>query len=160
MSVHKVIAGSVLTAGLGVAGLMGAGTASAVGFSFDSPATDPVTQNFGPGGSASTSVGDTDTALAVALGQNASVETGTNSAGHNLVAINGNVSLGNNATNNNVLTVGGDTTLKNNAADNTLVTVGTGVDGKNDVKGVTTLAVCGFSFTGQADSITLSNGCF
>jgi hypothetical protein len=160
MSVHKMVAGSVLTAGLGVAGLMGAGTASAVGFSFDSPATDPVTQNFGPGGSASTSVGDNDTALAVALGKNASVSTGNNSSGNTLVAVNGSVSLGNNATDNRVLAAGGDTTLKNNAAGNTLVTLGTDVDGKNNVAGVTTFAVCGTSFTGQAESITLSNGCF
>jgi hypothetical protein len=48
MNVRKAVAGSVLAAGLGMAGMMGAGTASALGFSYSDGVNDPV--NVGTGG--------------------------------------------------------------------------------------------------------------
>ncbi|WNG92967.1 hypothetical protein [Mycobacterium sp. ITM-2016-00318] len=167
MTVRKIVAGSVLAAGLGAVGIFGAGTAFAV---------DPAPAPSGPGisfssnGGAATTFGNGATANSGTVGKNnqaLAINTGLSPLGssatalgerNNVVSIDGHSVTGSGTSGNNVITAFGVTTLGGNTHDNTVVNVGGVVtaSGQGNDAGVTNLSACGSTLTGQADHITVN----
>lgn len=141
MKVSKLFAGPVLAAGLGIAAFAGAGTASALGLSADLNGDG---QSFDIGSGATTSqTGNAsgNPALAVSLLGPASTSATGNAHGNTLIAVDGQVSVGGNSNGNTIVQVG-------NKSSST---------GQGNKPGETSIEVCGFNFTGQADHVTTSS---
>jgi hypothetical protein len=179
MMVRKVVAGSALAAGLGMAGLLGAAPAFAgPGVNFDN----------GSGGTNNLSLGDTtpasgayanaaegNRALAVSTGLTPGGATAVaQGKGNNVVSIDGHAVTGPQSENNNVvtilggatvngkrnnvLTVGGVTGVDKSSHDNTIVNLGGAVQSKKqgEEAGALSVSVCGNSIGGQTDHIKVS----
>ena len=161
MNVRKVVAGSVLAAGLGVAGVFGAGTASAApGISYDP----------GTGGTGTIGIGDTQSktgataiakpgnqALAVSLiGPSSATATG-NADNNNVFAWDGVSAVGGNAHDNNVFTSYGATTMKGNESGNNIVNAGSLVDVHGNAASQTSVSFCGGSvIAAQSNKVTVN----
>jgi hypothetical protein len=181
MDVRKVVAGSVLMAGLGAAGMFGAGTAFAgPGVSFDNGTGGTNTVGFGDrseatGATAVASEGNRALAVnigsktgtqAIADGRNNNVVsidgvavTGPDTENNNVVNAFGITSVGGAAKNNNVVTVAGATVVDGDAHDNTIINAGGVVSSfdQGDAPGALSVSVCGTSISGQADHIEVSD---
>jgi hypothetical protein len=134
----KAVAGTVIAAGFSVAGMLGAGTASALGF-----AVDPAGPNNSFSiGTASADVGDANNGLAVSVFSPASVQVnGKAATGNTLIAVDGSVTVDGKVTGGTFVNVGSHTKANGAVADNTV-----------------SLVACNFSFTGQAAHVTTSHG--
>ncbi len=168
MTVRKVVAGSVLAAGLGVAGMLGAGTAAAgPGISID-PGTDGK-GSFGLGDQTKTGATakatEGNTAFAVSLFSPATATVGGNAKGSTAGAvgissasgasseITGNVKGG------GAYTLDGHTKMAGNANGTQVFNVYSNVAAAGQAGASTTLAVCGTQVTAQAAHVTVSKGC-
>ncbi len=160
MTVRNVVAGSILAAGVSAA-LFGAGTASAApGISFDP----------GTGGKSTIGIGDQsedgayanatkgNVALAINLSRKNATSATAGGEGNRVIAINGAASVV--GTNNNVVTLGGKTDVKSDSNHNTIVNLRSTVtsDKQGDADGARSFSLCGTTFGGQADHITVSPG--
>jgi hypothetical protein len=169
MNVRKVVTGSVLAAGLGAAGIFGAGTAlayaapapapSGPGISFSSNGGDATT--FGNGATASST--KTNNALAINTGLSPLGTTAVaQGANNNVVAIDGVSFTGPHTERNNVVTAFGATALLSDEHDNNVVNVGGLVTTnpthpfQGSAAGVTSLSACGNTISGQADHINVT----
>jgi hypothetical protein len=164
MNARKVVTGSVLAAGLGVAGLLGAAPAFAgPGISVSIDGNDAIglgDQNAGTGAFARST--KTNNALAINTGfspvGSLAVAEGER---NNVVSIDGIGVTGPSTKRNNVVTAFGSTTLGGDAHDNTIVNLG-GIAYQNKPQGadpgVFNLSACGTEFSGQADHIKVSAG--
>ena len=172
MQVRKLVTGSVLAAGLGAAGMFGAGTAfadvapapapSGPGLSFSSNGGDAV--GFGSGATANSgTVGKNNNALAISTGLSPLGSSATAlGERNNVVSIDGVGITGPNTKRNNVVTAFGATALLSDEHDNNVVNF-SGVVSTNPLHpiqgtaaGVTSLSACGTSFSGQADHIKVT----
>ena len=157
MNVRKVMAGSVLGAGLGVAAMLGAGSASALGFSYDNSDIDPVTVGTG---ATSNVRGTNNQGLAVSIFGSASVSAGEGTSGNNLLAVGSTASVTGSAANNTLVSTGGGESRLGGSSHNTLIVnaggevTNTGGNAENAVS----LSACGTSFSGQAAHVTVSHG--
>jgi hypothetical protein len=131
--------------------MMGAATASALGFSVDANG-DGKSLDVGSGATTTQSGNASNNpSLAVSVFGEASTEATGSATGNTLVAIDGRSAVGGTAEGNRVLTVAGDTELTGNSNGNTVVNVAGEVtqDGQGDKPGVQSLSVCGTEFSGQ-----------
>ena len=167
MTVRKVVAGSVLAAGVGVAGMLGAGTAAAgPGISID-PGTDGK-GSFGLGDQTkqvAAKATEGNTAFAVSLFSPATATVGGNAnearrvrwvspqPRERLREITGNVKGG------GAYTLDGHTKMAGNANGTQVFNVYSNVVAAGEAGASTTLAVCGTQVTAQAAHVTVSKGC-
>jgi hypothetical protein len=158
MKIRNVAVSTLVAGGLGLAGLMGASPASALGIAGDLNGDG---QGFSVGSGASVSQtgnaeGNRSLAISI-LGPSATSASG-NASGNTLVAIDGLSSASGNASGNTVVTAFGVTSASGNAKNNTLVNVGGVTKATGNASGATSLAVCGTSLSGQFDHVTVSPG--
>ena len=156
MNVRKVMAGSVLGAGLGVAAMLGRGLPRRSA----SPTTTP-TSIRSPSARATSNVrGTNNQGLAVSIFGSASVSAGEDTSGNNLLAVGSTASVTGSAANNTLVsTGGGESRLGGSSHNNLIVNAGgevtnTGGNAENAVS----LSACGTSFSGQAAHVTVSHG--
>jgi hypothetical protein len=156
MKVRKVVTGSALAAGLGVAAMMGAGSAAALGFSYDNSAIDPVTVGTG----ANSDIGGTNNqGLAISVFGTSSTSAGNGTSGNNLLTIDGHAVVTGSASDNNMMSVGGSSSLGGSSNHNNINNVGGVVtNDKGNAIGAVSLSACGTSFSGQAAHVTVSPG--
>jgi hypothetical protein len=161
MDFHKVVAGSVLAAGLGVAGMMGAGTASAgPGIAYSDGDGGVQDFNFGD---AKASVGTGSQGLAISVLGRASATEEDKASGNRLLAIDGVALANGNATGNTVVGFAvGEATAGDNSSGNTVVAV---FDSKatvgGDISGELVAAGCGGTVTvTNAQAQRIENRCF
>jgi hypothetical protein len=164
MTVRKVVAGSVLAAGLGVAGMLGASPAQALGLSVDDGNGGGFT--VGSGATASATPGKRNQAIAVSVFAPATATVGGNAKGSTAVAIGVSSPTGASSTiegdadGGGAYTLDGHTTIKGNAKGTQVFNVYTKeIKAKGDAGATTTVAVCGTELTAQAAHVTVSSGC-
>lgn len=163
MDFHKVVAGSVLAAGLGVAGMMGAGTASAgPGIAYSDGDGGVQDFNFGD---AKASVGTGSQGLAISVLGRASATEEDEASGNRLLAIDGVALANGNATGNTVVGFAvGEATAGGNSSGNTVVAVFDSkatVGGKDNISGELVAAGCGGDVTvTNAQAQRIENRCF
>jgi hypothetical protein len=91
LSVHRIVVGSALAAGVGVAGMIGAGTASAgPGISYDGGPGDPIGIGDNSASGAQASASDNNKALAISIFRPATATAvGQNRSGNKMFALDG-----------------------------------------------------------------------
>lgn len=158
MAIRKVVGGSVVAAGLAVAGLIGAGAASASpGISFDRGAGGPIGfgDNSETGAQASASEGNR--ALAISIRKPASASVDGEGTGNRVVAINGTATVNGDASGNRLVVVGDGSATANND-NNRILALGSNVDAKGE-EAQRVVALCGKSIvSAQSDKVTVSAG--
>jgi hypothetical protein len=160
MTIRKVVAGSVLAAGV-TAGMFGAGTASAApGISYD-PGTGG-TKTIGIGDQSATgataNAAEGNRALAISLFRKSSaiVVGGSNNNAFAFDGISGIAPApGENPENNNVFTSYGATVVTGASKGNTIINAGGLVQTSGNAASQTSVSFCGTSLSGQADHITV-----
>lgn len=153
---RRVAAGTIGVAGVSAAAMSGAGTASALGWSYDDSNIDPVTIGWG---ATSDVKGTNNAGLAVSIFGTASVKAGEGTSGNTLLAIDGNSSVTGSASNNVIVSVAGGSTLGGNSHNNLIVNGGGSVSNQGgNAVGQVSLSACGTSFTGQAAKVVVSHG--
>ncbi len=149
MTVRKIVAGSVLAAGLGVAGVFGAGTASAIGASLDLNG-DGTSFDVGSGASTTQSGNASgNPALAVSLLGPSATSASGNAKGNTLIAIDGLSSVSGNAEGNTVATAFGASSVSGNSKGNTVANFGSAVGVAGNTSSQFVAAGCGTKFSGQ-----------
>jgi hypothetical protein len=161
MTVRKVVAGSVLAAGLGVAGMIGASPAQALGLSVDDGNGGGFT--VGSGATATATDGKRNQAIALSLLSPATAKVGGNATGSTAVAIGvssptsseivGTVDGG------GAYTLDGNTKMAGNANGTQVFNVYSNVDVNGPAGATTTLAFCGTQLSAQAAHVKVSEGC-
>jgi hypothetical protein len=160
MTIRKMMAGSALAVGLGVAAMIGAGTADArPGISFDRGSGDPV--QFGdndPKTGAVASASDGNRALAISLYKPAMATANGEGTGNRVVAINGGTAtVTGDASGNTLVAVGGGSAKASND-NNSIVALGSDVNAANE-SAQRVVALCGKSIVrAQSDNVTVSAG--
>ena len=156
MTIRKVMAGSALAVGLGVAGMIGAATADASpGISFDRGSGDPVGFGDNSADGAQASASDGNRALAISIRKPASAIADGEGTGNRVVAINGTATV-NDGTGNRLVAVGGSATV--NGDNNHVLALGSNVDAA-DESAQRVVALCGKSIVrAQSDNVTVSAG--
>jgi hypothetical protein len=158
MTIHKVMAGSVLAVGLGVAGMIGAGTAGASpGISFDRGAGDPIGFGDTSDTGAQASASDGNRALAISgFVKPSSATADGEGTGNTVIALAGTATV-KEGSDNTLVAVGGSATVKN-GDNNRILALGSNVDAKNQ-SSQTAVALCGKSIVAaQSDKVEVSPG--
>ena len=161
MTIRKMMAGSALAVGLGVAAMIGAGTADArPGISFDRGSGDPV--QFGdndPKTGAVASASDGNRALAISLYKPATATANGEGTGNRVVAINGGkATVTGDASDNTLVAVGGPAEVTVANDNNSIVALGSNVNAANE-SAQRVVALCGKSIVrAQSDNVTVSAG--
>ena len=156
MTIRKLMAGSALAVGLGVAGMIGAGAADASpGISFDRGAGDPIGFGDNTATGAQAQASDGNRALAISIRKPASAIADGEGTGNRVVAINGKAVV-NGGDDNTLVAVGGSATA--NGDHNKVVALGSEVD-TADESTQRAVALCGKSIVrAQSDNVTVSAG--
>ena len=164
MNVRKVVAGSALAAGLGVAGMLGASPAQALGLSVDDGNGGGFT--VGTGATASATDGKRNQAIAVSILSDADAKVGGSATGSTAVAIGvssptgASSEISGNADGGGAYTLDGHTTINGDAKGTQVFNVYTKEIKANGQAGATTtIAVCGTELTAQAAHVKVSSGC-
>jgi hypothetical protein len=157
MTIHKVMAGSVLAVALGVAGMIGAGTASASpGISFDRGAGDPIGFGDTSDTGAQASASDGNRALAISgFVKPSSATADGEGTGNTVIALGGTATV-KEGSDNTLVAVGGSATV--NGDNNRILALGSNVDAKNESSQIA-VALCGKSLVqAQSDNVKVSAG--
>jgi hypothetical protein len=159
MTIRKLMAGSALAVGFGVAVMIGAGTADArPGISFDRGPGDPVGFGDNSADGAQASASDDNRALAISIFKPAKANADGEGTGNRVVAINGGTAtVTGDASGNTLVAVGGGSAKANND-NNSIVALGSEVDAV-DESAQRVVALCGKSIVrAQSDNVTVSAG--